>query len=330
MSSEDFDQKKKKRGFKFSASLFFYFLGALVLGALIYNLGFETITNTLKEVGYSVFWVFASAILWVIVNSYAVSFLVNHEVPFKTLLYVDLTGNAYNSIIPLAGVGGEPYKIKILSEHIGIDRASRAMIQNRLINSTTAFFYTSITTFFSLIYIPMEKNIFNLLLIAGILSALIGLVVSWITLSSVPDKFGKFILKKINLIKEYKEEPLSKTAFLWASFWQLIGRALNMVEIYLIFVVLGFSPQFSEVFFVACFLSISGLIFFMIPQNLGASEASVSTAFVLLGYSATLGLTYGLIRRARVIFWALFGVALHLGSLLCDADFSSRSKIEGK
>ena len=139
MSSEDFKEKKKEKGFKFSTSLFFYFIGALVLGGLVYNLGFETITTTLKEVGFSVIWVFASAILWVIVNSYAVSFLVNHQVPFKTLLYVDLTGNAYNNIIPLAGVGGEPYKIKILSEHIGLDRASRATIQNRLINGMTAF-----------------------------------------------------------------------------------------------------------------------------------------------------------------------------------------------
>ena len=318
MSSEDFKEKKNKKGLQMTTSLFFYLLGGLVLALLIYKLDFETISRTLRDVGYSVFWVFASAILWVIVNSYSVSFLVKHKVPFKTLLYIDLTGNAYNSIIPLAGMGGEPYKIKILSEHIGLDRASRAMIQNRLINSTTAFFYTSITTFLSLIYIPMEKNIYTLLLIAGCLSAVIGLVVSWLTLSSAPDKFGKFILKKINLLKEYKEEPLATPAFLWASFWQMIGRALNMVEIYLIFIVMGFAPHFSEVFFVSCFLSISGAIFFMIPQNLGASEASVSTAFVILGYTATLGLSYGLIRRARVIFWALLGVALHLSSALWE------------
>ena len=318
MSSEDFNKKKKEKGFKFSASLFFYFLGALVLAALIYNLGFETITATLKEVGFSVFWVFASAILWVLVNSYAVSFLVNHQVPFKTLLYVDLTGNAYNNIIPLAGVGGEPYKIKILSEHIGLDRASRAMIQNRLINSTTSFFYTVFLVAVSLLYIDLEKNVYTLLLIAGCLSAVIGTVVSWLTLSSAPDRVSKFILQKSNLLKEYKAEPLSTRAFLWASFWQLIGRALNMVEIYLIFWVLGFDPYFSEVVFVSCFLSISSAIFFMIPQNIGASEAGVSTAFVLLGYSATLGLTYGLIRRARVIFWALFGVSLHLGSVLWE------------
>ena len=315
MSLEDFNEKKTKKGLQLSASLIFYIFGAIALCALVYNLGFETIRATLSEVGYAVFWVFASAILWVIANCYSVSFLVNHKVPFKTLLYVDLTGNAYNSIIPLAGVGGEPYKIKILSEHIGLDKASRAMIQNRLLNSTTAFFYTSFLVVVSLLYIDLETNVYNLLLIAGCLSAVIGIVISWLTLSSAPDKVSKFILKKSNLLKDYKEEPLSTKAFLWASFWQIIGRALNMVEIYLIFIVLGFSPQFSEVVFVSCFLSISGLVFFMIPQNLGASEASMSSAFLLLGYTAALGLSYGLIRRSRVIFWALVGVGVHLASM---------------
>ena len=323
MSSEEFNEKKKKTGLRFTASLLFYFLGALILGWMIYNLGFETITATLKEVGYSVILVFASAILWVIANSYSVSFLVNHQVPFKTLLYVDLTGNAYNSIIPLVGVGGEPYKIKILSEYIGLDNASRAMIQNRLLNSTTAFFYTVFLVAVSLLYIDLEKNVYNLLLFAGCLSGVIGMAISWLTLSSAPDKVSKFILKKSNLLQDYREEPLSTKAFLWASFWQLIGRALNMVEIYLIFVVLGFSPMFSEVVFVSCFLSISGLVFFMIPQNLGASEASMSTAFVLLGYTAALGLSYGLIRRGRVVFWALLGVGLHLGSWLWEKQKAS-------
>ena len=83
-----------------------------------------------------------------------------------------------------------------------------------------------------------------------------------------------------------------------------------------IFYVLGLAPEFSSIITVSAFISMSGVIFFIIPQGLGVSEASVSTAFVFLGLGASVGLIFGLVRRARVIFWALLGVAIHVTILI--------------
>ena len=63
-------------------------------------------------------------------------------------------------------------------------------------------------------------------------------------------------------------------------------------------------------------LSLSSTIFFVIPQGLGVSEGSSSWAFKILGLGGELGLIFGLIRRSRVIFWAILGVAIHLTVLL--------------
>lgn len=78
------------------------------------------------------------------------------------------------------------------------------------------------------------------------------------------------------------------------------------------FMIFSLSPNFFDLTAVAGFISTSATIFFIIPQGLGVNELGISTALDILGYTAALGITFGLIRRARMIFWALFGVALHL------------------
>jgi uncharacterized membrane protein YbhN (UPF0104 family) len=63
---------------------------------------------------------------------------------------------------------------------------------------------------------------------------------------------------------------------------------------------------------VAAFIAASSLLINAIPQGLGVAEAGITGAFSLIGLAPHLGLTFGLIRRARIIFWALLGIALFL------------------
>jgi len=323
------NKNKNSTGFKMPDPFFFYILGVGLLCFLLYNIDINTIGTALSEVGIKIIWVFAAAILWILVNTHSVSVLVDKKVPFKTLLYADLTGNAYNNIIPFAGVGGEPYKVKVMSEYIGVNNASRVAVQNRLINSSTAFIFTSIMAIATVITLDLNTKVHNLFLAAGIISAIIGLAISFVSISNLPDKILSFVFKKSQFLKDYKIEQLPKKTFLIAAFWQLIGRALNMVEIYAIFIVLNFDPSLAHVLCISAFLSITGAVFFMIPQGLGVSEAGIQTAFSILGYDTSLGMTFGLIRRARVIFWALLGIAIHITYLIIEKSFSQQKTKEG-
>jgi uncharacterized membrane protein YbhN (UPF0104 family) len=100
-----------------------------------------------------------------------------------------------------------------------------------------------------------------------------------------------------------------------------------MVELLVIFSILGYSPSIIDLTAVAGMISTSATLFFIIPQGLGVNEIGISSALALLTYPASLGITFGLIRRARMIFWALFGLALHLGFSVVKRFSLSRARV---
>ena len=119
----------------------------------------------------------------------------------------------------------------------------------------------------------------------------------------------------MKLLKEFKSKPLKRSIFLKALSFKLLGRVLNMLEFIVIFILLGIQPELLEIVTIAAMLALSGTFLFIIPQGIGVNEAGISGAFQLIGKPIELGLGVGLIRRARVLFWALFGIALHLSVL---------------
>lgn len=50
----------------------------------------------------------------------------------------------------------------------------------------------------------------------------------------------------------------------------------------------------------------------MIPQGIGVNEAGLTAAFRILGWSTSDALALGLLRRARIVGWALMGLLLHM------------------
>ncbi|MEM9917009.1 MAG: lysylphosphatidylglycerol synthase domain-containing protein [Bacteroidota bacterium] len=309
-------KKKRQLTLKKPAPFVFYFFGALLLCYLIYKMDVTTVMTSLTEVGGWVFLVFATAIFWILANTMSLANLTNYKIPFLDLLYIQITGDAYNDIIPLAGLGGEPYKIKQLSNFVGLEEGSRTIVHNRLIHSLTGILFTSITGFGAVALVSMTDQWRIPILIASSVFAIVTVGMIWLTLSSVPNKLSGFVLKKLKFIDEFRNESLSPKRFAISFFWKLSARALNLLEIYAIFVVLGYSPDLSYLVMVSAMLSLSATLFFIVPQGIGVSEASVSTAFVLLGLGAQVGLIFGLLRRARIVFWALLGIAIQLTVVL--------------
>lgn len=306
----------------------FYLLGIVILCALIYNMDIETVTTSLRDVGKAVLWVFATAILWIICDTLCIANLLQYRVKFIDLIYNQLTGDAYNKIIPLAGLGGEPYKVKHLTNWLDWQTASRSVVQDRLIHSMSGILFTCLATFITIGFGTLGSEYSWLMgITAGILT-IIGGGMIWITLSTAPARIAGYLLKKLNLEHEFVPEQLPVGRFVVSLFFKMLGRALNLVEIYAIFVILGIQPEFLDLVAVAAFISFSATIFFVVPQGLGVNELGISAALVLLGHPAAFGLTFGLIRRARMIFWALFGVALHVTVIVAKKVKVSRQMVK--
>jgi len=307
--------KETKSTFKKYSGLFFLIIGILILAVLIYFLDIKVILESFSLLGYKIFFVFIPAIFWIMANTMCLSTLLQHKIPFPNLLFNQVTGDAYNVITPFAGLGGEPYKMKHLTNWVSLNDASEAILRDRLIHSLSGITYTSFTLLAVVVLIPLEKAFFITFITVGLVLLVFAAILAFIILSSAPNKYFGAIMKKLKLLEDYRSNPLSRITFLKAWSLKMIGRFLNMVEFLVIFILLGMLPDLNEIITISAMLSLSGTLLFIIPQGIGVNEAGISGAFKLIGYPLELGLTFGLIRRARVIFWALFGVGLHVGYL---------------
>jgi 1L-myo-inositol 1-phosphate cytidylyltransferase / CDP-L-myo-inositol myo-inositolphosphotransferase len=292
--------------------IFFYLMGVGILCLLIFNMDLSVVSESLAAAGNRVFLVFSIAILWILANTMCIRTLVQGKVSFTDLMFNQLVGEAYSTIIPMAGLGGEPFKLKHLTNWLDWHTASRALVIDRFIHATTGVLFASTTTFVTLAFVTIEQAYRVPMIIAAGVFGLFSTGMIWLALSDAPSKIAGYFLQKLKIVEEYRSEPIPPARFFLAFSFKFLGRVFNLFEIYAIFYILGFEPGVIELIAVAGMIAISASVFFIIPQGLGVNEAGISTALAFLGYTASLGITFGLIRRARMIFWALFGMALHL------------------
>jgi choline kinase/phosphatidylglycerophosphate synthase len=291
---------------------FFFLVGLGILGILIRKIPLGEVMEALHSIGFNVLWVFAVAPLWILANTMALSSLIRHRVGFFNLLYNQLVGEAMNTVVPLAGIGGEPFKVKHLSRWLPLGEASQAIVLDRLIHAVSGLIYSAAMLFMTIYLIPFSASLKLSIVLAGGLLAILGLVLMFFSLSKVPSQLTHFILKRFSSFEVLSQQKLPKSTFASCLGYKLLGRVINLIEIYIIFRLLGIAITPGRMAIVAAFIAASSLLINAIPQGLGVAEAGITGAFSLIGLAPHLGLTFGLIRRARIIFWALLGIALFL------------------
>ncbi len=308
--------KEQASVLKRRSGLFFLLFGLLILASLLYYVDLNLIIQSFHLLGSKILLVFFVAILWIANNTLCLATLLKFRVPFHHLLYNQITGDAYNVITPLAGLGGEPYKVKHLTNWIPLSEASEAVLRDRLIHSLSGMIFTSLTVLIVAVFMPLGRSLLITFAMLGVLFTILSAILTFLIFSNVPNKFLGKVLKKLKLLEEYRSNPLDQPTFLKALFFKVLARILNMVELLLIFLLLGISPGFFEIVTISALIALSGTLLFVVPQGIGVNEAGISGAFKLIGHPLELGLSFGLIRRARILFWALLGVSLHFFVLL--------------
>jgi hypothetical protein len=291
---------------------FFFLVGLGILGFLIKKMPFGEVMEALNSVGLNVLWIFAVAPLWFFANTMALSSLTHHRVGFFHLLYNQMVGEAMNTVVPLAGIGGEPFKVKHLSRWLPIGEASQAIVLDRVIHAVSGLFYSSALLFATVYLHQFSANLELSMILMGVLLIIMGILLTIFSLSKVPGRVTSFILRRFSSFEVLRQQKLSQRTFLACLSYKLLGRVINLIEIYLILWFLGIAITPGIMAIVAAFIAASSLLINVIPQGLGVAEAGVTGAFSLIGLAPHLGLTFGLMRRARIIFWALVGISIFL------------------
>src|SRR5262249_36501480 len=124
---------------------------------------------------------------------------------------------------------------------------------------------------------------------------------------------GRWVERKREAIQSVEDRLLdffhhSPAAFRKSLALQAVGHAAAVLEVYLVLRLMGHGTGISSALPIERVTKLVNVIGMINPGNAGTYEGGNMLLARLFGMTATVGLTLGLIRRVRALFWAAVGV----------------------
>ena len=290
----------------------FYGAGLLLLTWLASRMPFESIGAAFSNAGAGVILAFATAPLWYAANAVGLGLLLGGRVGIRHLFYNQVVGEAMNTIVPLAGLGGDVFRVRHLSGFVGAGPATRAVVQDRLMHALSGPLFAGAAIGLTLWLVPLDPAVAAGLAVTAALLIAAGALLLLFMLTPYSTRWSGALFRRLSSgSSEGTFAPPRRRLVLGVLAAKLAGRTLNLVEIAVILRILGLDAAPELVIAIAGLLSASAVVFFMVPQGLGVNEAGIAGAFSMVGVAGPYGLAFGLIRRARVVTWAALGLTLH-------------------
>jgi putative membrane protein len=298
-------------------------VGLLVLTLLIVWQGIDEIFELLLNSGVSllllpIVWLpslFAAVVSWYLL------FPVKRIPPFKELFLALWMGRAINTLLPVATIGGEIAKARLLMlwGRGGID-ASASVLVDKTVQALALVPWAIIGTGL-LVHLAIDNGLAMLIMLG---TFLLGLGIVGFILVQRAGMFGFIarIIGKFNSSNGWekitdnahdvdavvKEIYSDKKRFLIAILWRTIGLILQTSEVWLACYLLGHPISLIEALMLKSLTSIITDIAFIIPNGYGVQEGGYLMLGVLVGLTPEFSLAVSLATRIRELIIDLPGL----------------------
>jgi hypothetical protein len=255
------------------------------------------------------------ALGWIVLNTFGMSVLVDGKVPFGQLLHNRLVGDGYNMLLPLAGLGGEPWKLRHLSTFVPTPVAVAALIRDRVIENAVGFVVTAIVVAIGIGHYPLPRPLHTALFAYVFVALACAVLSSALVVTHLPGKAGTLVAKLLGVggaDSGPPPGPLPLARFARVAFWNFLGRIVGSVEVAVLLYALTSGFDAARTVFIDCVNNAAGFIGFVIPQGLGVNEGTTVYLLGALGYAGAIAVAFALVRRGRMLVVSLLGVLLHL------------------
>lgn len=249
------------------------------------------------------------AAAWFATRTSALSSIVAHVAPWRTLYGLRWIGDGYNGVIPLAGVGGEPFKLRILDRYLAVEQSLAALVRDRLIDNGLGFAVSAACSAIGVMLLADPAAGRELLVYAAVAFPL-GLVMLALMITRVPGRLGTFVARAFGGAT-HEPDPLPLRAFGRALAWFGLTRVLQMCETTLLLHLVGGPVSIATVLYVDGALNAAGFLGFMLPQGLGVVEGTAQLVLVGLGLPLADATAFALVRRGRVVACGVIAVIVH-------------------
>ena len=233
-----------------------------------------------------------------------------------------LAGDAVNYVVVSGNLAGEPLKAHLLREDLPFVKGLSSVTVNKLSEAVSMIAFQAVG-----ILMAIGCNLLTTEMAWGSLIVFLLMSVG-ISLFFWRQKKGLFAwmfqgLSKVGIARSFFERIALKARRLDAQisgFHETGGRqfrvslalnfcgwAVGAVEGYLLLKLLGVEATIPMVWGIEAITVLANNLFFFIPARLGGSDGGKVLVFLAMGMSSALGLSFGLLRRAREIAFAAIG-----------------------
>lgn len=309
---------------------FFFISGLGIFSFLVIHFGVGKIFSNIKETGW---WFLPIIGVWglaYVFNALSWSAIIdrrNSKLSFGEIYAITVSGFAINYITPVMNLGGEPYRIMMLKNKIGLNKSVSATISYTMIHFLSHFFFWISAIILISVFLPLSqelKIIFGIVFVVlvaailffisrhkkGIFESLLSLLSRLPMLKKVASKISsKMNFKDIDtgITEFYKKR---KSAFALAVTWDYLARIIAAMEFYFILYAIGMNITILEAVYISAATSLITNILFFMPMELGTREGGTSLIMDSLHFASGIGIYISVIYRIREFFWILIGLVL--------------------
>jgi len=302
-------------------------LGAAILLGLLIGLGLGDIVRYLRRIGFGWLFIIGQETLPILANTAAwnCAFPAEHRrVKFWRLLKMRLAGDGLNYLIPTATVGGEIWRIDTLRRETGAPVAAASVTLAKFDQFLGQALFIAVGLTVAALFAPLKPELmpwlwgvlaacllFLGLIFLGLRRGMFALLTRLLN-AYLPRRLRTYLsaekLAELDrLISAYLGQD--RRAFLTSVGLFTAAWALGAVEVFLIFHFLGLPIEVTTAVTVETLSIFIDLVLFFMPAKLGTQEGGKVLIFLSLGLPAAAGLSFGLVRRVRELFWAGLGLA---------------------
>ena len=340
---------KKWKWTKQRVTNLFFIIGvvAVVVMFFSFDMSFADLWNRICNAGY---WLIPILGLWIIIygmNAVSWGMITNnvkekhHRVGIWRTYKLTISGYALNYTTPVAGLGGEPYRIMELSKDIGNQRATSSVLLYVMTHILAHFIFWlfGIVLFVVLaLTTPEVKFPTGVIVMTAITTIIIGfgvyaaslgykhgLVFKVVKFMGRIPGLGKIILRVLrrhgHSFMDIDEQirmlnQQDKKTFYGSLTVEFLSRMVQSLEIFFMLQLAGAGSDnlwmlyLQSVVILTATTIMSNLLGFL-PMQLGGQEGGIAIGLALLGISSGEALLcIGVFCRVREIFWIIVGLVL--------------------
>lgn len=307
--------------------LAFLLLGFVFLGTIAAETDVARTVALLGEIGWGFLFILAIYLVAFAIDSYAWQLSAPTVPQNLTWLYrffqLRLVGEAFDTVTPTAGMGGEAVKAVMLKNHYGVDyrdgTASLVLAKTMIVVTLVAFLALGFSLMLGSLKLDASYKVISGI---GLASFAVGAGLFYIVqryrvasmtgtilarsrwLHKLNDVLGHLRGVEDRLVDFYTRRPMRLLGVFVLSF---TNWTLGVAEVWTVMQLIGHPISFEDAWIIESMAQLVRAATFFIPANIGTQEGAFLIAAVAIAGQPSFGLAIALARRIRELAWTIWG-----------------------